>query len=370
MAFRSSARARRAAPRLAVLAGLALVCWHVGSQGPSYSVKGAWQGEPTALKSAVKGDLGTVMEGLEPKVAFPPVRYSREGVALSVEDGRLNADYTAKLDEDTSFNLRVNDEKTWIASLLGRDASLRIRGEGKDLDSLSWEASQESSVEDVGDVKVEFNSDKEYNLTVARDSLATIAGVDLDAKVRATNAGVTGRLGARRQLPRGAEVSYSVENPVGVYDLSSSTHIGRLSAPVAGGEAALRAEGDASAQAYEGSYTRSVGGGQADMRVLHKDGALGYNVSYSRGFGDAAPVDAAAHVGVDEDGLYTKLTASKGLGQGLDAQYEALARLGFGEEAERQLRQALKLSNKLGFAELSHGNGEGARLRVGYEFNA
>merc|ERR1719219_1056861 len=152
-----------------------------------------------------------MMEGLAPKVAFPPVRYSREGVRLSVEDGHLNADYTAKLDADTTFNLRVDDEKAWIASLLGHDASLRVRGEGADLDGLSWEASQESSVEDVGDVKVEFNSDRQYNLTVTRDDLATIAGAELAAKVRATNAGVTGRLAAQRALPHGAEVSYSVE---------------------------------------------------------------------------------------------------------------------------------------------------------------
>merc|ERR1719343_236110 len=219
-----------------------------------------------ALKGAVKGDFGTVMGGLEPKGVFPPVKYSNQGIALSVEDGRLNADYTTNIDEDTTLNLRVNDEKAWIASLLGHDASLRIRGEGTDLDNLAWEASQESFVEDVGDVKVEFNSDREYTLTVTRDALATIGGAEFAAKVRATNAGVTGRLGARRQLPRGAEVSYSVENPVGVYDLSSSTHIARLSAPVAGGEAALRMEGDANAQAYEGSYARGVAGGQANLK--------------------------------------------------------------------------------------------------------
>uniref|UniRef100_A0A7S2K118 Uncharacterized protein n=1 Tax=Zooxanthella nutricula TaxID=1333877 RepID=A0A7S2K118_9DINO len=171
-------------------------------------------------------------------------------------------------------------------------------------------------------------------------------------------------------MPRGAEVTYSVENPVGVYDLGNSTHIGRLSAPVAGGEAALRVEGDASQQTYEGSYARDVAGGRADLRVSHRDGALGYNVSYARSFGEALPVDAAAHAGVDEDGAYARLTAGRAVGKGLDARYEALARLGFGAEADRQMKQALRLSNKLGYAELTHGNGEGAKLRMGYEFNA
>merc|ERR1719356_2145039 len=179
-----------------------------------------------------------MLAGLEPAVAFPPVRYSREGVALFVEDGHLNAEYAAKLDEDTMFNLRVDDEKAW-------------------------------------------------------------------------DAGVAGRFGLRRQLPRGAALTYTVENPVGVYDLGKSTHIGRLSAPVAGGEAALRVEGDASAQAYEGSYRRGLAGGQADLRLSHKGGALGYNVSYARGLGEALPVDAAAQVGVDEEGAYTRLTADR-----------------------------------------------------------
>merc|ERR1740121_3499161 len=238
------------------------------------------------------------------------------------------------------LNVRVNDEQAWRASLLGQDASLRVQGQGSDLDSLSWDAAQSSSVEDVGDVQVEFNSDREYNLTVVRQQLARLAGVELGAKVRATNAGVTGRLDARRQLPQGIEASYSLENPVGVYDVANSNHVGRLSVPVAGGEAALRAEGDASAQAYEGSYTREVVGGRADLRVSHQDGALGYNVSFARGFDDVVPVDADAHVDFGE------------------------------EERKVNLAHALKLSNKLGYAQFSHSSDEAPRMRVGYEFNA
>jgi len=370
MAPRSAPRSRSNAPGLAVLAGLAVALVHLGGLGPAYSVKGAWQGQPSTLKDTVKGDFGSVMEGLEPKVSFPPIAYHREGVALSVEDGHLNADYTTKLDGDTTLQLRVNDEQAWRASLQGEDASLRVRGQGTDLESLFWEASQSSSVEDVGDVKVEFNSDKEYNLTVAREMLARIAGAELDAKVRATKAGVTGRLGARRELPAGVDASYSVENPVGVYDLASSTHKGRLSAPVAGGEAVLRVEGDASAQAYEGSYAREVQGGRADLRLSHKDGAVGYNVSYARDFDDVLDGDAGVHVGIDEDGVYGKVSASREVGQGLGANYEASARFETREDRRLQLQHALKLSNKLGYAQLAHGSGEAPRLRVGYEFNA
>jgi len=363
---------RSVLPRVAVLAGLVVGVSRLGTLSQTYAVKGSWQGNASALRDSFKGDFGTVAAGLAPRVSFPAVSYSREGLgmALSVDDGRLNADYTTKLDGDTTFNLRVNDEKAWKASLLGHDASLRVRGQGTDLENLFWEASQDSSVEDVGDVRVEFNSDKAYNLTVARHKLAEIAGVHLDAKVRATNAGVTSRLGARRSLPGGAEATYSVENPVGVYKVGRSTHNARLSVPVAGGEAALSFEGDSSSQAYEGSYGRGVGGGHADLRVSHTDGAVGYNVSYARGLADTLPVDAGVHLGIDDEGVYGRVTAKRDLGHGIDAEYEANARLELGNEQQKSLSHALKLSNKLGYAQLVHSNGEAPRVRMGYDFDA
>merc|ERR1712039_426514 len=132
----------------------------------------------------------------------------------------------------------------------------------------------------------------------------------------------------------------------------------------------MGAGGDFSAQAYEGSYKRGMGGGRADLRVSHQDGALGYNVSFARGFDDVAPVDADAHVGVDEDGVYGKVVARRDLGQ-VDAEYQASARFDFGEEERKvNLAHALKLSNKLGFAQFSHSSDEAPRMRVGYEFNA
>jgi hypothetical protein len=365
-----STAARRTTPRLLALGGLAVALRHWGSQGTAYAVKGSFQGEPSVLTSAAKGELGTLVEGLEPSVKFPSVRYSREGVALSVEDGQLFADYTTALDGDTQLNLRVNDAQAWVANLVGGAASLKVRGQGRDLDSLSWEAAQESSVEGVGDVKLEFNSDKAYNLTVSRAGLAEIAGASIDAKVKATNAGLTGRFSTHRELPGGAELSYSVENPVGVYDVGSAKHNAKLSATVAGGAAALEAEHGGAGDVYKASYKASVGGGEADLRVSQNAGALGYNVTYTRSLSDLVPVAADAQVGVDEDGAYGRLSASRDLGNGLEAYYEALARLGQGEGSQEKLQHALKVSNALGYAQLTQGKGEDLRLRMGYEFNA
>merc|ERR1719401_1837141 len=223
-----------------------------------------------------KGDLNDLLQGLEPKVKFPQVKYDREGLVLSVDGHRLHADYTSTFDNNKTLNLHLDDAQAWRASLSSGDTSLRVRGQGQDLDSLFWEASQVSSAQGVGDVKVEFNSDKEYNLTVERPQLATVAGANIDARVRATHAGVTGCLEARRSLPREAALSYSLENPVGIYNLSDCKHIGQLSAPIGGGDAALRMEGDASVQKYSGSYTRKLQGGLADSRASQVGGALGY----------------------------------------------------------------------------------------------
>merc|ERR1719401_2446557 len=93
-----------------------------------------------------KGDLNDLLQGLEPKVKFPQVKYDREGLVLSVEDHRLHADYTSKFDDDKTLNLHVNDAQAWRASLSSGDTSLRVRGQGADLDNLFWEAHQVSSV--------------------------------------------------------------------------------------------------------------------------------------------------------------------------------------------------------------------------------
>eukprot|EP00445_Apocalathium_hangoei_P050271 CAMPEP_0204030384 /NCGR_PEP_ID=MMETSP0360-20130528/58911_1 /ASSEMBLY_ACC=CAM_ASM_000342 /TAXON_ID=268821 /ORGANISM="Scrippsiella Hangoei, Strain SHTV-5" /LENGTH=132 /DNA_ID=CAMNT_0050974457 /DNA_START=56 /DNA_END=451 /DNA_ORIENTATION=- len=131
MAPRSAHRARTSG--LALLAGCGVALVHWGSLGPAFSVKGSWEGEPSTLTRVVKGDLSTLGAGLEPHVKFSAVTYNREGLSLSVEDGRLNANYNTALDKDTQLNFRVNDEQAWKASFLGHDASLRVRGQGTDL---------------------------------------------------------------------------------------------------------------------------------------------------------------------------------------------------------------------------------------------
>jgi len=376
MAPRQASRARAKVARFAVLAAGALVLRRWAREGPAYAVQGTWEGGPSTLKGLTAGDFNELLKGLEPNVKLPSVSYSREGLALSVEDGRLNADYNSKLDKDDTFNFRINDEQAWRASFSSDDVSLRVRGQGRDFDKLSWEASQSGEVDGVGDVKVEFNSDKEYNLTVARQQLAAIAGANVYGGFRATNAGVTGCLEALRKLPGQAAVSYSVENPVGVYNLADCKHLGLLTVPVAGGGVALKMESDAGSPSYHGSYALKLQGGLAELKASLKGEELGYNVSYSRALNDLLNEDADVHMGVDQEGVYGRLRARRELTEGLDADYEATGRVGRvdhgeqGDALEHDLAHTLKLSNKLGYAQLSHGKGQAPRLRVGYEFDA
>jgi hypothetical protein len=227
---------------------------------------------------------------------------------------------------------------------------------------------------------LEFNSDKEYNLTVGRQQLAAIAGATLDGSVRATNAGVTGCLEVRRDLFGQADLSYSVENPVGVYTLADCKHLGQLTVPVAGGNAELKLkmESDAGSQSYQGSYGLEVPqvGGLAELKASLKGEELGYNVSYARALNDLLNEDADVHVGVDQEGVYGRLRARRELTEGLSADYEATGRVELvdkgdeGDAWKHDLAHALKISNKLGYAQLLHGKGQAPRLRVGYEFDA
>jgi len=335
--------------------------------GPTYAVKGSWEGAPTTLR---REEADSILKGLEPSINLPPITFKREGLALSVQDGRLVADYSSKFGDDKTLEFRVNDEEDWRAGLSTADTSLQVQGKGRSLDNLFWKASQTRSVEGVGDVLLEFNSDKDYNLTVAREQLGEVLGARLGARMRATNNGVTGRLEAQRQLPADAVLRYSVENPVGVYDLDKSTHVGEIAAPVADGEANLKMTYANSAPKYQGSYSRNLQGGQAKLHLSHEDGAVGYDVSYRRDLDDVLPVTSSMHVGASDEAVYGKITARRSVNADLDAEYEAIGRVQLGaEDKKAELAHALKLSNKLGYAQLSHGSSESPRLRVGYEFN-
>lgn len=337
---------------------------------PAYAVKGVWEGAPGTLKSVAKGNLDPLFKDLEPHVGTPELLYGRGGLSLSVEDGRLGVDYTTKLDDDMALNFHVDASKAWRTSLTSGDTSLRVHGKGPTLDDIFWEGSRASIVEGIGEMKIEFNSNKAYNLTVAHMRLLELAALTVDARVRASNHGVVAHVDARSKLPNNVDLSYSVENQEGVYVSVCAKHVACVGVPLAGGYASLRSEFEPDLERYTGSYTRDIQGGKADFSAsLDWQRGLGYNISYARGLTDLLPIDANIHLGVDEAGAYSKFLVRHDLGSGLDAAYEVVARLGSGQHKD-QLAHALKVANKYGYAQLTQGIGFEPRLRIGYEFNA
>merc|ERR1719215_2308690 len=111
---------------------------------------------------------------------------------------------------------------------------------------------------------------------------------------------------------------------------------------------------------YESSYNRPVQGGDAAVKLSYVNDGILYNASYARDVGSGA----AAIVGVDNDGVYSKVNAARGVADGLDAAYEAEARANFGsDDSTAELSHALKLSHKLGHMVLTHGTNEKPRIR-------
>eukprot|EP00933_Yihiella_yeosuensis_P043319 TRINITY_DN3805_c0_g1_i2.p1 TRINITY_DN3805_c0_g1~~TRINITY_DN3805_c0_g1_i2.p1 ORF type:complete len:362 (-),score=79.39 TRINITY_DN3805_c0_g1_i2:410-1495(-) len=359
-------RSTRSRVRVAI-AGAAAVLAVRSWNGPAYAVKGKWEGASSDLQDG----HDQIFKGLEPDVSLPSIAFDREGLSLSVDGGRLNANYKSKFGEDQNFDFRINDEKAWRAGVSSNDASLHVEGHGNSLDDLFWEASQRGNANGLGDALLEFNSNKEYNLTIAQPQIGQLLGGNLGGKVRFTQDGATGHLNGQAALPAGANLAYSLENPVGVYNIGQSEHKALLTVPVADGTAALKVEYDGSDPSYKASYERGLVGGEGKVDFTYKGEQVGYNVSYLRSLGSLpGDVDTGVHVGVDDDGVYGRLVARKDLAHDLSAKYEASGRVGVGEDSNPDLQHSLRLSNKLGYAEIHHGSEGSPRVRLGYEFDA
>eukprot|EP00448_Togula_jolla_P023138 CAMPEP_0170589652 /NCGR_PEP_ID=MMETSP0224-20130122/11459_1 /TAXON_ID=285029 /ORGANISM="Togula jolla, Strain CCCM 725" /LENGTH=329 /DNA_ID=CAMNT_0010913413 /DNA_START=56 /DNA_END=1042 /DNA_ORIENTATION=+ len=324
-------RTRSVALRLITLIGLALVVHHL-SGGPAYAVKGSWEPESVDLKELSKGHLGALLQPLEPNVSLPTLGYRRGGLRLVADDGHLSADYSSKFGDDTALDVHVDDEKAWRATLKGDNSWLRVRGAGLELDKLSWEASQASSVEDVGDLLLHYDSKGKYNLTLVKELLAEISGAEVGAHVTATNDGLSGRLEARRNLGGKAQGTYSVQNTLGEYDMTKATHTGIVTTPLGHGQASIKLTQDATTSGVYGSYGQDLAGGQVDLQLSREGAAfgqngtrkgsalgsaLGYNVSFARSLDDKLHIDSRILVGADEAGVYGKLTAGRDVSDGV-----------------------------------------------------
>lgn len=339
---------------------------------PAYTVQ-ANDRHVRALSAPNASDLSPANRGLEFEVGFSPEGQLKK-IAMGEDKGLLNLGYAAKFDKDTALNVFVNSEGGWKTDFQGKDKSLHVEGDGANPDFLSWQANQRGHVDHVGDVQVRFNSEREYNLEVVRRKLAELGGIQIDAKVRSSNDGVSGQLGARKNLSGGAEMAYSVQNPVGDYQLGSAAHNARLQLPALGGTAAFQFNGDLNGRTVDGKYTRDVLGGRAKLhakRLLQYEGSssMRYNISYERNLGQVPP-NTNVQVGMDSDGVYGQLEARYKLGHDLQAEYEASGRMFTNGNQDPVLRHNVALASKLGYARLHHEVGKAPLVRLGYNLNA
>lgn len=296
--------------RLAVLTGLLLAACYLG--GPAFSVKGAWEGQLGDVKALPKGLGPETVSGL----AFD--EQTDDGLFnIAVENGHLVMKYA-----EGPLSVRVNDEQAWQANFTRPNTALRASGRAAD--DLSWDISKHANVEGLGAVDVNVSSGSNFGIAVT-PSLPDLKGTQLSASALSHGGDVQARLEAQRQLLDGVDLTYSVENEEGNYDLESLSHALRLAARLDAGDAVLSLARDSKDQRYNATVSR-------DLSALLK--------------GDGNVV-----LGADNDGIYGAFEASHAMGNGLSAGYKMSGRVAQG--ADPSIAQAASLSHELGKLTLS-----------------
>lgn len=305
--------------------------------GPSFTVKGAWEGTIEDLKSLPKG--------LEP-TSGGGVAISNGNVELAVNgDGFLGLTYA-----DGPLSFKMDDSTDWAANFTQDSVALRLKGSGNGV--VDWEASKSSSVEGLGDVELEMDSNGglEVGLT---PSLPAVKGLGLTAHTLSNGDGIAGSLEASSSA-NDVDLSYLVKNEAGNYDLASLKHLALIAAKVGGGDASAAYSYDDSGQNYNATFATAVAGGDASLE--YADGADGrsYNVSFSRALSDLLGSDSDVAVGVDADGAYGALSVSRDLGD-IGATVDVSGRVGT-DGSNPSYAEALTLAHKLGSVTVSSGD--------------
>jgi len=205
-----------------------------------------------------------------------------------------------------------------------------------------------------------------YNATYSHD-LGTLLQGDSAAVVGIDNGGVYGHFAKGHAVGGGVSAVYEVggradgddrsfsHSATVNHDLGSLKLTHGSDKPVAAALAVATSQGPASLSGKLGYE-------------LNAD-APTFNLTVSTDLAEALDkLEATGEivVGLDDtsaDGLYGKLTASRSVGDGLTVDLSSGGRM-------KSLAHSVKLSNKLGYAELVQAGDEGPRLKLGYQFDA
>eukprot|EP00929_Paragymnodinium_shiwhaense_P095934 TRINITY_DN5726_c0_g1_i1.p2 TRINITY_DN5726_c0_g1~~TRINITY_DN5726_c0_g1_i1.p2 ORF type:complete len:455 (-),score=144.72 TRINITY_DN5726_c0_g1_i1:297-1661(-) len=334
MAMKLRARPRTStATKLAAGGALLALCRHFG---PAYSVKGSWEG--------TLEDLSRLPAGLEPE-SVSGVSFQGENFDISLADGVMSASYA-----NGPLSMKINEDSLWAANFTGDNTLVRLNGQGKG--GVTWHATKTGNVPGLGDVEVDVNSDNELEVDVI-PSEWNVGGVELQVKSTSNADGIAARLEAEKSLNE-LDLKYAVENTPGVYGLKNLNHVVTAATEVAGGKAAAAYSYDSFGHNYNLTYARDVAGGAASLEWLDGSEGRGYNASFAT---SASALEGSQDitVGVDDDGAYGGLTASKGLGD-VTATMDLTGRVAL-ESKDLSHAEALKLAHELGSVTISSKNG-------------
>jgi len=311
--YRPKARSSPAL-RLAVLLGLFAGVQYLGF-GPAFSVRGNWEGGLEDVLHLPKGLENHVVGGLT---------FDKNGASINVEDGHMNLRYA-----DGPMSFSMDDGSAWEANLTEDGMMLRARGKGAN--DISWDASKRSNVRGLGDVDINVNSERDFGVAVA-PPLPDIAGAKLKVLARTQGEDIYARLDAHRQLGKDMDLSYSVENVDGDYDLANLAH----------------------AAQFVGKH----GQGSLVAKVASQGQATSYNATYAHDLSQALRGDSGVVVGVDNEGLYGTFAKSHEVATGVKAGYAFRGRSALSEGADMNFDHSAKLSSDLGTLKLSQANGD------------
>lgn len=288
-----------------------MVCRYLG---PAFNVKGAWDGDLVDVRDFPQGLQTSVLGRLQ---------FKDSGATVTMDDGHLNLQWA-----NGPMSVRLDDTSAWQANLTEDRMNLRARGSG--LDDISWEASKEGSVGGLGDVKVDLNSDRDFGVSVA-PALPEIAGVKLKALASSHGDGVYGRLQAQRKLLKGMDLTYSVENEEGDYDLANLAHAANIVGRLNDGALDVKLDSRGDEQRYNATYTHSL------ARLLGGDGSVA--------------------IGADDDGIYGTFANTAKVAKGLKAGYKFAGRSDM-TGADPHFAHSVKLSSDLGSVKISQNQDE------------
>jgi len=296
--------------RLVVLVGLLAAVRQLGF-GPALSVQGAWEGGLADVRSLPRGLESSVAGGLT---------FNEKGASVSVADGSMNVHYT---DGPVSFSM--DDGSSWEANITEPDMNFRARGAG--LNDISWEASKRSSVDGLGAVTVDLNSEQDFGVSV-EPKLPDIAGTKLKLFTHSRGEDIYGRLEAQRALSKNMDLTYTVENEEGDYDPANLAHAAQL----------------------VGRY----GDHNMVVKVANEGESPSYNATYAHALGG----DNGVVLGIDNEGVYGTFTKDQKVSKGLGVGYKFAGRTHDGDWSDPTFAQSAKLKHDLGTLTLAQASGE------------